>query len=225
MKRLFIGLMVAALAAIGFGSVTASASSGKLVAFGTGTVTISGDSATIVNAFGEFGGVYLNSKSLSAKPLNAVSFSFVSTGGVTGGAPRFRRTRGEPAAVRRAGAALPVRRPHRDPTLEHGDLLGRPGSVAGHRAGAEAAQDGVAVSHDIVVRPEVERPAHRLTVALAQERLDVGLHEHLGRTAERFGGEGFDRAARHVWAEIARQSVGDDVGGTFRFAHGDGDPQ
>ncbi len=89
MKRLFIGLMVAALAAIGFGSVTASASSGKLVAFGTGTVTISGDSATIVNAFGEFGGVYLNSKSLSAKPLNAVSFSFVSTGGVTGGAPRF----------------------------------------------------------------------------------------------------------------------------------------
>jgi hypothetical protein len=90
MKRVFIGLMVAAVAAIGFGSVAASASASKLQTFGTGTVTITGkDSATIVNGPGEYGGVFLNSKSQSAKPLSAVSFSFVSTGDVTGGAPRF----------------------------------------------------------------------------------------------------------------------------------------
>jgi|SRR5712692_1067638 len=93
MKRIFIALLVAAMAAIGFGGV-ASASSAKLVAFGTGTVTISGDSATIANGPDgsggfQYGGVYLNSKSQSGKPLNAVSFSFVSTGEVTGGAPRF----------------------------------------------------------------------------------------------------------------------------------------
>jgi hypothetical protein len=91
MKRLFIGLMVAAVAAIGFGSVAVSASANKLQTFGTGVVTIGtdGTSATIVNAAGQYGGVFLNSKSQSAKPLNAVSFSFVSTGDVAGGAPRF----------------------------------------------------------------------------------------------------------------------------------------
>lgn len=97
MKRLFIGLMVAAIAAIGFGGVGASASAPKLQTFGTGTVTVTGaDSATIVttatgdpnNPF-QYGGVFLHSKSQSAKPLNAVSLSFVSTGDVTGGAPRF----------------------------------------------------------------------------------------------------------------------------------------
>ena len=90
MKRVLIGLMVAAVAAIGFGGGVASASAPKLQTFGTGTVTVMGaDSATIVNGTGEYGGVYLNSKSQSGKPLNAVSFSFVSTGDVTGGAPRF----------------------------------------------------------------------------------------------------------------------------------------
>jgi opacity protein-like surface antigen len=91
MKRLLIGLMVAAVAAIGFGSVAASASATRLQTFGTGTVTVGDDgtSATIVNGLGEYGGVYINSKSKSGKPLNAVDFSFVSTGFVTGGAPRF----------------------------------------------------------------------------------------------------------------------------------------
>jgi hypothetical protein len=90
MKRFLVGLMVAAVAAIGFGSVAASASANKLQTFGTGTVTITGaDSATIVNGPGEFGGVYINSKSQNHKPLGEVSFSFVSTGDVTGGAPRF----------------------------------------------------------------------------------------------------------------------------------------
>jgi hypothetical protein len=90
MKRFLIGLTMAAVAAIGFGSVAASASPSKLHAFGTGTVTITGvDSATIVNGAGEYGGVYVNAKNQSNKPLNAVSFSFVSTGDVAGGAPRF----------------------------------------------------------------------------------------------------------------------------------------
>jgi hypothetical protein len=90
MKRVFIGLMVAAVAAIGFGSVAASASANKLQTFGTGAVTVtSADSATIVNGAGEYGGVYINSRSQSAKPLNAVHFSFDSTGDSTGGAPRF----------------------------------------------------------------------------------------------------------------------------------------
>jgi hypothetical protein len=91
MKRVLIGLVMAAVAAIGFGGAGAFAgANGQLQAFGTGTVTITGpDSATIVNAAGQFGGVYIQSKSQSGNLLSAVSFSFVSTGDVTGGAPRF----------------------------------------------------------------------------------------------------------------------------------------
>jgi hypothetical protein len=89
MKRIFIALMVAAVAAIGFGSVAASASANTLQTFGTGTVTVTADSATIVNAADQYGGVYINSRSQSAKPLNAVHFSFDSTGESTGGAPRL----------------------------------------------------------------------------------------------------------------------------------------
>ena len=89
MKRVLVALMVAAVAAIGFGSVAASASANKLQAFGTGTVTITGDSATIVNGAGEYGGVYIHSRGQSAKPLHAVHFSFDSTGDSAGGAPRF----------------------------------------------------------------------------------------------------------------------------------------
>ena len=88
MKRFLVGLTVAAVAAIGFGSVAASASPTKLQTFGTAAVT-GVDSATIVNGVGEYGGVYINSKSQGAKPLNSVGFSFVSTGDVAGGAPRF----------------------------------------------------------------------------------------------------------------------------------------
>jgi hypothetical protein len=91
MKRFLVGLMVAAVAVIGFGSVAASASANKLQTFGTGMVTIGddGSSATIVNGAGEYGGVYINSKNQNHKPLSEVSFSFVSSGDVTGGAPRF----------------------------------------------------------------------------------------------------------------------------------------
>jgi hypothetical protein len=79
-------------AVVAFGSVAVSASGTKLQTFGTGTVTIGADgtSATIVNtSSAQYGGVFINSHSQSGKPLNAVSLSFVSTGDVTGGAPRF----------------------------------------------------------------------------------------------------------------------------------------
>src|SRR6266498_1457580 len=62
-----------------------------------------------------------------------------------------------------------------DPALKDGDLISWPGPVAGHRAVAKALQDGTAVAGDVVVRPKVERPFHRLTVALPKERLDVVL--------------------------------------------------
>jgi hypothetical protein len=90
MKRFLFGLTLAAIAAIGFGSIAAFASANKLQTFGTGTVTITGaDSAAIDNTTGQYGGVYINAKNQGNKPLSAVSFSFVSTGDVTGGAPRF----------------------------------------------------------------------------------------------------------------------------------------
>jgi hypothetical protein len=90
MKRFLFGLTLAAMAAIGFGSIAASASSNKLQTFGTGTVTITtADSATIVNDAGQYGGVYVNAKNHNGKPLSAVGYSFDSTGDVAGGAPRF----------------------------------------------------------------------------------------------------------------------------------------
>ena len=57
--------------------------------------------------------------------------------------------------------------------LKEVDFLIRPGAVTGHRAVPEPAKNGVAVLDDVVVRPEVERRTHRLTVALAEEGLDV----------------------------------------------------
>src|SRR2546428_8104099 len=99
MKRFLIGLMVAAVAVIGFGGVGAFAgANGGLQAFGTGTVTITGDSATIDNAANstgpfpfQYGGVYLQSKDQSGRLIGDVglSFSFTSKGDVTGGSPRF----------------------------------------------------------------------------------------------------------------------------------------
>ena len=96
MKRVLIGLMAAAVATIGFGGVgTFASENGELQTFGTGTVTIGTDGTsativnTIVNGVAQFGGVYIQSKSQSGMLLKDVTFSFVSTGAVTGGAPRF----------------------------------------------------------------------------------------------------------------------------------------
>ena len=77
--------MVLAIAIAG----TSTAANTKYRTFGTGSVSVSGDTARINNDSGEYGGVYLRSRSLSSKPLRAVHVSFRSTGDVGGGAPRF----------------------------------------------------------------------------------------------------------------------------------------
>lgn len=82
--------LAAAIALVGVMALATTATgNGNLRSFGTGDVSINGGAVTIVNGAGEYGGVYLNSRSLSAKPLRAVHISFTSTGFHTGGAPRF----------------------------------------------------------------------------------------------------------------------------------------
>jgi len=68
---------------------TSTAANTKYRTFGSGSVSVNGDSARINNDPGEYGGVYLRSRSLSSKPLRAVHISFLSTGATGGGAPRF----------------------------------------------------------------------------------------------------------------------------------------
>jgi hypothetical protein len=65
-----------------------------------------------------------------------------------------------------------------DPAPEELDLLLRPGDVAGHGSVFEAAEDGVGVLADVVVRPEIEGPLHRCTVALTEQRPDLSLEAH-----------------------------------------------
>jgi predicted small secreted protein len=86
MRRL--SLPVAIVASLALAS-TVLAGSTTLRTFGNGDVTVTGDSATIVNELGEYGGVYIQSKSQGAKPLSQVVFQFRSTGDSAGGAPRF----------------------------------------------------------------------------------------------------------------------------------------
>ncbi|HEU4918107.1 MAG TPA: hypothetical protein VFT20_00105 [Candidatus Limnocylindrales bacterium] len=88
MRRLSPLLAVIAIAALTI--PVAAAPSGQLRTFGTGDVNLTGpDGATLVNDTGEYSGVYLNSKSQSAKPIGSVSFSFDYSGDIAGGAPRF----------------------------------------------------------------------------------------------------------------------------------------
>jgi hypothetical protein len=71
-------------------SAAQAAPSKALKTFGTGDVTSTGDSATIVNDPGEYGGVYLSSKSQSSKPLTQAVLEFRNAGGdVAGGSPRL----------------------------------------------------------------------------------------------------------------------------------------
>jgi hypothetical protein len=83
-----LALLVGLILAIALAGVSTAANS-KYRTFGTGQVSIAGGSATISNGPGEYGGVYLRSRSMSAKPLRAVHFSFDYSGSVAGGAPRF----------------------------------------------------------------------------------------------------------------------------------------
>ena len=89
MKRIAIMLATVASLTIATGSVFAGSTT--LQTFGTGTVVIGqdGDSVTIANDAGEYGGVYVKSKSQGGKLLSEVAFSFTNTGIVAGGAPRF----------------------------------------------------------------------------------------------------------------------------------------
>jgi hypothetical protein len=69
---------------------TVSAANPQFRTFGNGVVTESpAGTFTIVNETGEFGGVFLNSRSESGKLISDVDFSFVSNGDVAGGAPRL----------------------------------------------------------------------------------------------------------------------------------------
>lgn len=96
MKRFRVVLAIAVLA---FAAVATVAVAGRatLQTFGTGEVTLTGpDSATIVNGAGEYGGVFIKSKSNSAK-LADVVFQFTSRADVGGGAPRFSLPIDDPA--------------------------------------------------------------------------------------------------------------------------------
>jgi hypothetical protein len=90
MRRLSpaFALLVGLVLAIAFAGVSTAAAS-KFRTFGPGTVSIAGGTVTINNDAGEYGGVYLRSRSLSGKPLRAVHISFESSGDTAGGAPRF----------------------------------------------------------------------------------------------------------------------------------------
>lgn len=88
MKRLAVLLTAVTSLALTGGALAAE--NPKLETFGPGEVEVTGDDeATIINDANEYGGVYLQSRSQSGKPLSEVDFSFTSTGDVAGGAPRF----------------------------------------------------------------------------------------------------------------------------------------
>ena len=78
---------LAAAAALSVASPATAAPA--LQTFGDGVVTISGSTVTIDNGAGQYGGVYLKSRSTSGKKLSAVDFSFTNSGDTAGGAPRF----------------------------------------------------------------------------------------------------------------------------------------
>jgi hypothetical protein len=83
-------IALACIALVAAATAAQAAPSKALRTFGTGNVTATADSATIVNDAGEYGGVYLNSKSQSGKSLAQVVFEFRNANGdVGGGSPRF----------------------------------------------------------------------------------------------------------------------------------------
>ncbi|MDQ1683375.1 MAG: hypothetical protein QOC82_112 [Frankiaceae bacterium] len=81
---------LASVALVMAASAAQAAPSKGLKTFGTGDVTATSDSASIVNDPGEYGGVYLSSKSQSGKSLSDVVFEFRNANGdVAGGSPRL----------------------------------------------------------------------------------------------------------------------------------------
>lgn len=88
-RRHTLVLAGAAVALMVSSAAQAAPAAKTLKTFGTGEVTATSTAATIVNDAGEYGGVYLQSKSQSGKLVSRVDFQFRSTGDVGGGAPRF----------------------------------------------------------------------------------------------------------------------------------------
>jgi hypothetical protein len=94
-RRSIAASFVAVLACVAIAGTVIAAP--KLNTFGSADVRVNGGTVTITTDDGQdpdwggpkYGGVYLNSKSLSGKYIGSVDFSFVSTGDVSGGAPRF----------------------------------------------------------------------------------------------------------------------------------------
>ena len=88
MRRLIVTAALSALAL--FVVAGAFGAPANLKMFGTGEVTVhTSNSATIDNGTGEYGGVYVQGKSLSGKSLAKADFAFTAAGDVAGGAPRF----------------------------------------------------------------------------------------------------------------------------------------
>lgn len=85
MKRLSFPLAIVASLVIASTAMAAA----RLVAFGDGDVTITGNSATISNDAGEYGGVFIKARAIANDLVGDVDASFTSTGDVTGGAPRM----------------------------------------------------------------------------------------------------------------------------------------
>jgi hypothetical protein len=90
MRRLSpaLALLVGLVLAIALAGVSTAAPS-KYRTFGTGEVSFGGGTATLANDSGEYSGIYLRGKPLSARRLSGVHISFRSTGDTAGGAPRF----------------------------------------------------------------------------------------------------------------------------------------
>lgn len=91
MRRAVVEALAATFAvSIVASTATAAPAAKPLQTFGTGVVVATSDSATITIDAGEFGGVFLTSKSQSSKSLAAVVFQFNNDhGDVNAGSPRF----------------------------------------------------------------------------------------------------------------------------------------
>src|ERR1044071_5642317 len=98
----------AVLAVLAFAGTSGAAgpTGAKLKTFGTGEVSVAGTSATIVIDIGEFGGVFINSKSNGGTLLGRVTFAFTSRGDVEAGAPRWGLSIDDGSFCLKTGSAL-----------------------------------------------------------------------------------------------------------------------
>ena len=83
-KAITLTLALVALSAVAFAGIAVAS---DLHTFGTGVVTAKKGVVRIVNDTGEYGGIYKGGKKWT--PLASVAYSFVSSGDVVGGAPRW----------------------------------------------------------------------------------------------------------------------------------------